>query len=58
MDEIFQIEKCVGEIAGVISLQFKLQPTEFIADAFEHFEEPVKEEKPVVAEEGNEEAEA
>ena len=47
MDEFFAIEKGIGEIYSVISLQFKLESTQFIADKFEEFpEEEVKEEKP------------
>lgn len=55
MDEIFQIEKCVGEIAGVISLQFKLESIEFKCEEFEQFAEPVKEEKPAATEENPDE---
>ena len=60
MDEFFAIEKNIGEVFGIISLQFKLEPTQFIDDRFEEFpeEEETKEEKPaggdVDAEDGGE----
>lgn len=59
MDELFAIEKVIGEVAAVISLQFKEQETNFVEDRFEVFEVPVVEEKPakVEGEEGEEENE-
>lgn len=57
MDELFMIEKALGQIAGCINLTYKLDPTDFVCDKFEVFEEPVVEEKKVEKvfdEEGNE----
>lgn len=45
MDELFAIEKGLGEVAAVISLQCKEEPTTFIEDKFEVFEQPVVVEK-------------
>lgn len=43
MDEFFAIEKNIGEVFSVVSLQFKQEPTQFIDDKFEEFpEEEVK----------------
>lgn len=56
MDELFAIEKGLGHIAGCINLTYKLDPTEFVCDKYEEFEEPVVEEKKVEQqfdEEGN-----
>jgi len=56
MDELFMIEKALGQIAGAINLTYKLDPTEFVCDKFEEFEAPVVEEKkvePQLDEEGN-----
>ena len=51
MDEFFAIEKNIGEVFSVVSLQFKQEPTQFIDDKFEEFpEEEVKEEVKVEAE--------
>lgn len=56
MDEVFHIEKYIGEIQGVISLQYAPEPMSFSAERFEEFEEVVAEEKktsqPVEGEEG------
>jgi len=59
MDEMFQIEKNIGEIAAVIGLQYTTEPTTFTDDQWEEFAEPeVKETKArVVNEDGEEEAE-
>lgn len=56
MDELFMIEKGLGQIAGCVNLTFKMEPTEFVCDKMEEFEEPVVEEKKVelvLDEEGN-----
>lgn len=56
MDELFTAEKQIGEIAGGISLNFKMEPTEFVADQMEVFEkqeEVVKKPEPQLDEEGN-----
>lgn len=45
MDELFQIEKNVGEIAAVISLQNAKEDTQFIPTKMEEFEPEVIEEK-------------
>lgn len=43
MDELFTVEKCLGEIAGVIALNSKLEEEDFVSDKFEEFpEEPVE----------------
>lgn len=57
MDEFFKIEGVLGEIKGIIGLQYEKE-SEFIQDdEFEQFpEEPVQEVKPVKAE-GEEEEE-
>jgi hypothetical protein len=59
MDELFCIEKVIGEVAAVISLQYKEEETNFTEDKFEEFVKPVVVEKPVKkeGEEGEEEAE-
>lgn len=44
MDELFQIEKHIGEVSAVSSLQYALEATTFIEEKWEKFEEPVKEE--------------
>ena len=47
MDELFKIEKVIGEIAGVISLQSQVEDDRFTDDAWEEFPEPPPvEEKP------------
>lgn len=45
MDELFAIEKGLGEVAAVISLQKEEEMTTFIEDKFEEFEKPVVVEK-------------
>lgn len=45
MDELLAIEKCLGEIQGVVSLQYQLEKINFECDKFEEFEEPVVEKK-------------
>lgn len=56
MDELFCIEKDIGEIQAVIGLQFTEEETQFIEDKWEEFPEPeVPEEKPKV--EGDEDEE-
>lgn len=56
MDELFLIEKGVGEVAAVIGLQYQLEPTQFTDDKWEEFPpEPVPEVKQkVFDEDGNE----
>lgn len=44
MDELFQIEKHLGEVSAVISLQEEAESDRFADDKWEEFEEPVKEE--------------
>lgn len=57
MDEIFAVEKNIGEIASVLSLQYIVEPTKFEDQEWEKFEELVVEEKKVkVIGEGEEEA--
>ena len=57
MDELFAVEKLVGEVAAVISLQFKEEETNFVEERVEVFEKPEPVEKPPKAEgeEGEEE---
>jgi len=58
MDELFQIEKHIGEVSAVISLQDFEEADRFTDDKWEEFPEPVKEEKKEVKgeeEEGEEE---
>merc|ERR1712127_294935 len=57
MDELFQIEKHIGEVSAVISLQDFEEADRFTDDKWEEFEEPVKEEpkKKVVNADGEEE---
>ena len=59
MDELFQIEKHIGEVSAVISLQDFEEPDRFTDEKWEEFPEPVKEEpkKRQTNEEGEEEAE-
>ena len=57
MDELFSIEKKIGEVSAVISLQFAEEETNFTEDKWEEFEEPVVAEKPKRAEGDEEEAE-
>lgn len=45
MDELFIVEKCIGEVAGVINLSSKAEATNFVQDKWEEFEAPVVEEK-------------
>jgi len=56
MDELFKIEKLIGEIAGVISLQSQVEEDRFIDDAWEEFPEPppVEEKPKQYDEDGNE----
>lgn len=57
MDELFQIEKCLGEIAGCVSLQYKCDPVTFVAkDKEEKVKEVIEEKKveKVFDESGNE----
>jgi len=56
MDELFTIEKNIGEIAGVIGLQFNVEKTVYVEEKWEVFDEPVVEEKKakIIDEEGNE----
>lgn len=55
MDELFQIEKHIGEVSAVISLQSAEEPERFTDDKWEEFEAPpvVEEKKPQLDEEGN-----
>lgn len=46
MDELFRIEKEIGQISGVIGLQFHMEQTLFNDEKWEEFEEPVVEAKP------------
>ena len=57
MDELFAIEKVIGKVAAVISLQFKQEETNFVEDKFEEFEkpEPVAKPEKKEGEEGEEE---
>jgi len=68
MDEFFMIEKNIGEVCGVIGLQFNAEPTQFVEDKWEEFPEPVvevvkpkvegdedEEDEPAAAEEDDEE---
>lgn len=45
MDEFFAIEKGIGEVFAVVSLQFKSEPTQFIADREEEFPKDAEEAK-------------
>lgn len=57
MDELFQIEKGLGQISGCINLTFRSEQSEFVCDKKEVFEQEVVEEKKVEKqfdEEGNE----
>jgi len=61
MDELFSIEKSVGEVSSVISLVFNEEATQVLEEQkeYEQFEqEEVKEEKPKVEGEDGEEAPA
>jgi len=55
MDELFQIERNIGEVAAVISLQYTAEPTQFTEDKWEEFAPVVIEEKkaPELDEDGN-----
>lgn len=58
MDELFLIEKKVGEVAAIVSLQLKEEDINFVEDKWEVFEPKVVVEKKVRAEgEEGEEAE-
>lgn len=58
MDELFLIEKKIGEVAAIVSLQFKEEDTNFADDKWEIFAPKVVVEKKVRAEgEEGEEAE-
>lgn len=57
MDELFQIEKCLGEIAGCVSLQYKCESVTFVAKDKEEKDDSVPEVKKVekvLDEDGNE----
>jgi hypothetical protein len=56
MDELFMIEKNIGEISGIIGLQYHLEPTHFADERCEEFDEPIVDQKPVkvLDDEGNE----
>lgn len=57
MDELFSIEKGLGQIAGCINLTYRLDEPNFVCKNWEVFEEPVVVEKKVEKqfdEEGNE----
>lgn len=57
MDELFMVEKCIGEVAGVINLSSKAESTNFVQEKWEEFEAPVVEEKKpakVLDDDGNE----
>ena len=59
MDELFQIEATVGEVAAIIGLQFQEEP-EFLSDdqiEYEKFPEPAAEEAKQAPADGEEEAE-
>ena len=43
MDEFFAIQRCIGEVCGVISLQNEAEPTDWTLSA-DMIQEPVKEE--------------
>lgn len=58
MDELFLIEKKVGEVAAIVSLQFNEEDPNFIEDKWEIFEAKVVVEKKVRAEGEEGEAEA
>ena len=60
MDEMFQIEKNIGEITAVIGLQYQAELTTFTDEQWEEFAEPevVEKKQRVVNEDGEEEAEA
>lgn len=55
MDELFQLEKHIGEVSAVISLQNQQEASQWIDEKWEEFEEPPKEEpkKPKLDDEGN-----
>lgn len=59
MDEFFAIQRCIGEVAGVVSLQNEAEPTEWTVSA-DMIEEAVVEEvkQPVAPVEGEGEAAA
>lgn len=50
MDELFLIEKKIGEVAAIVSLQLKEEDTNFVEDKWEVFEPKVVVEKKVRAE--------
>lgn len=47
MDELFNIEKNIGEVVGVINLTYNVEPSEFKDEQWEKFDEPVVVAKPV-----------
>jgi len=56
MDELFMIEKGLGEIVGCISLQGKLEQSEYVADRWEKFEKAAvveKKKEQVLDDDGN-----
>ena len=57
MDELSLIEKMIGEVAGVISLQFKAEETQWKDEEWEEFPEPEVVEKPEKKEGEDEEEE-
>jgi len=58
MDELFLVEKDIGEIAAVISLQYHEDQAQFTEDKWEEFSEPeVQEEKPEKNEDDDDEEE-
>ncbi len=46
MDELFNIEKNIGEVVGVINLTYNVEPSEFKDEQWEKFDEPVVVAKP------------
>jgi len=56
MDELFRIEKDIGSIFGVISLQYNMEQTLFVDEKWEEFAEVIVAEKAAKRfdEEGNE----
>lgn len=55
MDELFNIEKNIGEVVGVINLTFNVEPSDFKDEQWEKFDEPVVVAKPaqVLDDDGN-----
>lgn len=57
MDELFMIEKNIGEVSAIISLHNQMESTNFVESTWEEFEEPIVEVKKVakvIDEDGNE----